>query len=137
MQDSQVTTLVKKGENMHPVIGKTFGGLTRAYYFRQLFFGFIFFAFYLFMISQSKNPQGAPIGALIIFIANTLLYPYSRFVYEGIAGFIFGNNVFFVNAILMLIVKLVTMLLCWSLAIFIAPIGLLYLYYHHTKNENQ
>jgi hypothetical protein len=25
------------------------------------------------------------------------------------------------------------MLLCWSMALFIAPVGLAYLYYHHSK----
>jgi len=50
-------------------------------------------------------------------------------------SFIMGRNVFFVNAILMLFVKLMTMLLCWALAIFIAPVGLAYLYYHHSKAE--
>lgn len=64
---------------------------------------------------------------------NTFLYPYSRFVYESIVSFIMGNNVFFVNAIFMVVVKIFTMLLCWSFAIFIAPIGLAYLYYHHSK----
>ncbi|WP_256857306.1 hypothetical protein [Xanthomonas axonopodis] len=66
---------------------------------------------------------------------NTLLYPYSRFVYESIVGYIMGGNVFFVNAILMLFVKLMTMAICWSFAIFIAPIGLLYLYVHHSQRS--
>jgi hypothetical protein len=70
---------------------------------------------------------------LLMLVLNTLLYPYSRFVYESVMDFIIGRNVFFVNAILMLAVKLMTMLLCWSLAIFVAPIGLAYLYYHHSK----
>jgi hypothetical protein len=35
----------------------------------------------------------------------------------------------------MLFVKVITMALCWCFAIFIAPIGLGYLYYHHSKAE--
>jgi hypothetical protein len=34
-------------------------------------------------------------------------------------------------------VKIFTMVICWACAIFIAPIGLAYLYYHHTKAEKQ
>jgi len=49
--------------------------------------------------------------------------------------FIFGENVFFVNAIFLLFTKFMTMLFCWGLAVFIAPIGLGYLYFYHTKNE--
>jgi hypothetical protein len=41
--------------------------------------------------------------------------------------------VFLTNALLLLFVKLVTMAICWSLAIFIAPVGLAYLYCHHSK----
>jgi hypothetical protein len=116
---------------MHTVIHKTFGGLSPQYYFRQLFFGLIVAAFVYFMSTQGGRSM--PIGMLLFTVISTLLYPYSRFVYETIIGFIMGENVFFVNAILMLIFKIFTMLLCWAFAIFVAPIGLAYLYYHHSK----
>lgn len=116
---------------MHPVIAKTFGGLSRPYYFRQLFFGVLFFAFITFMAAKSQH--GLSLGALLVALTNTLLYPYARFVYESVMGFIMGGNVFFANAFFMLFVKLMTMALCWAGAIFIAPIGLAYLYYHHSK----
>lgn len=111
---------------------KSFGGLDRAYYFRHLFFGAIICAIFVAMI---KNTYSAQNSFIIIFIAiNTLLYPYSRFVYESVINFILGENVFFVNAILLLFVKFMMMFLCWGFAIFIAPLGLIYLLYYHTKN---
>ena len=116
---------------MHPVLAKTFGGLTTQYYFRQLAFGLVFPAFIYFMTSKGANPL--QINMIIFMGVSTFLYPYSRFVYESIVNFIMGNNVFFVNALFMLFVKLMTMLLCWSFALFIAPIGLAYLYHHHSK----
>jgi hypothetical protein len=116
---------------MHPVIAKTFGGLSPQYYVRQFVFGMIFPAFIYFVTSRSPHP--IQIGMLVLLVVNTLLYPYSRFVYEGILGFIMGNSVFWGNAFFMLFVKLITMLLCWCFAIFIAPVGLAYLYYHHSK----
>lgn len=84
---------------------------------------------------MSKSTQGIAFGALFFVVVNTVLYPYARFVYESIVGFIIGENVFFVNAIFMMFVKVSTMAMCWAAAIFIAPIGLAYLYYHHSKNE--
>lgn len=78
-----------------------------------------------------------PIGILVFTIFSTLLYPYSRFVYESIIGFIMGENVFIVNAILMLFAKFFTMAMCWVFAIFVAPVGLAYLYYHHSKENAQ
>lgn len=116
-------------------IRKTFGGLSLSYYLRHFLFGLLIFA--LFIFAGVKHPKTGEwnIPVLTILIISQFLYPYARFVYESIIDYIFGNNVFFVNAILVLIVKLFTMILCYSFAIFIAPIGLIYLYFYHTKQE--
>jgi predicted membrane protein len=119
------------GEQMHPVISKTFGGLSTRYYIRHFIFGLAFPIFIFLMVNQGNRP--IQVSMWLLFLVNTLLYPYSRFVYESIVGFIVGENVFFVNAVLMLAVKVVTMALCWALAIFIAPLGLAYLYIHHSR----
>lgn len=120
---------------MHPVIAKTFGGLSAQYYVRQFLFGLIFPVLLLFMLSHLTTSNPVPFIAYALFAVNTLLYPYSRFVYESIVSYIMGGNVFFVNAILMLVVKLMTMAICWAAAILIAPIGLLYLYVHHSRRS--
>lgn len=119
---------------MHPIIQKTFGGLTRQYYTRQLFFGSLFLAFYLWFVFGTGHAGQQPAKAMILsawFVVNTLLYPYSRFVYESVVDFIVGSNVLFGNVFVMLFVKAITMALCWVFAIFIAPIGLGYLYYRN------
>ncbi|HHW7568648.1 TPA: hypothetical protein ACU21S_001991 [Mannheimia haemolytica] len=116
-------------------IRKTFGGLSLSYYLRHFLFGLLIFA--LFIFAGVKHPKTGEwnIPVLTILIISQFLYPYARFVYESIIDYIFGNNVFFANAILVLIVKLFTMILCYIFAIFIAPIGLIYLYFYHTKQE--
>jgi hypothetical protein len=121
---------------MHPVLTRTFGGLTPSYYFRHLFFGAILFVIYFALITHAANLDiGRLVTSVVVCGISTLLYPYSRFVYESVAGFIMGNNVFFVNAFLLLAVKLLTMLLCWGCAIFIAPIGLAYLYFFGQREQ--
>ncbi len=124
---------------MHPVIAKTFGGLSSQYYFRQLFFGFAFLVLLLSSMFHSQSRHPMPINffmfQVVLAVISTLLYPYSRYVYESVINFFMGNNVFFVNAFIMLFMKILTMLFCFSFAIFIAPIGLAYLYYHHSKNN--
>ncbi|KAF0803388.1 hypothetical protein A6D6_03727 [Alcanivorax xiamenensis] len=117
---------------MHPVLAKTFGGLNLQYYFRHFVFALIFPAIYIFMTMETGRP--ITLAVVAVCVVNTLLYPYARFVYESVVGFIFGDNVFLVNAFLLLFFKLVTMMFCWFLAIFIAPIGLIYLYIHHSRN---
>lgn len=121
---------------MHPIIQKTFGGLSKAYFFRQLFFGLAMSALLIF-VPISRADSSVPFFLILLAVLNALLYPYSRFVYESIVGFFMGDNVFFVNAIFMMCIKMFTMVLCWGFAIFIAPIGLLYLYFHHSKQEQE
>ncbi|WP_257971065.1 hypothetical protein, partial [Vibrio parahaemolyticus] len=100
----------------------TFGGLKTSYLVRQYIFGALIAA--VFFSAATKNGQELSIATIAVFTVNTLLYPYSRFVYERIVEFVMGNNVFFVNAVLMLTVKAFTMVLCWAAAIFVAPLGL-------------
>jgi len=118
---------------MQSFLSKTICGLTASYYLRQLFFGVLVAAFFIFM--KSRAPSGIDFANVALSIASALLYPYSRFVYESIVGFVLGTNVFYVNAGLMLGVKFITMFICWFLAVFIAPLGLLYLYWYHSRHQ--
>ncbi|ODN63860.1 hypothetical protein BA763_22160, partial [Burkholderia cenocepacia] len=100
---------------MNSIITRSFGGLTRPYYIRNFLFSLIFPTVFIFISSFGK--EGLPGGLLalvLIFMAvSCLLYPYSRFVYESVVNYIVGRNMFFVNAALMLVVKFMTMFLCW------------------------
>jgi hypothetical protein len=116
---------------LHAVITKTFGGLSAKYYVRNFLFGLIFpIAIYFLRGSTETQISGIMFFFLVI---NTILYPYSRFVYENVIRFIVGNNIFLVNVFLMLIVKLITMALYWVFAVVIAPVGLIYLYFQHSR----
>jgi hypothetical protein len=113
---------------MHPVLAKSFGGLPPRYYVRQFLFG-LFFPVILFLTStHGKALLALPVHLQVILAINTLLYPYSRFVYESVVGYIVGDNAFAFPVIIFGATKLFTMLLCWAFAIFIAPIGLVWLY---------
>ena len=116
---------------MLPFIAKTFGGLSKEYYFRQFLFGLLFFAFFTFLVF--KAPNGPAIQPLIFFVVNLILYPYSRFVYESLVGFVMGRNIFIIPIFLMLFVKMITMMICFMFAVFIAPFGLAYLYFRHSR----
>jgi len=118
---------------MNKILSKAFGGLSKEYYFRQLFFALLFPIFFYFVATSSPKEMATPYAIIAVFSINTLLYPYSRFVYEKVVGFVLDENTFFVNALLMLIVKAFTMTICWTMAVFIAPVGLIYLYFCHSK----
>lgn len=118
---------------MRSFLSKTFGGLTTSYYIRQLIFGSLFAVLILSIAAHGPTGLMGKPGLIVMSIICTLLYPYSRFVYENVVGYVMGENVFFVNALLMLWVKCFTMAICWAFAIFIAPVGLAYLYWHNRR----
>ncbi|WP_060825641.1 hypothetical protein [Sulfurospirillum cavolei] len=118
---------------MQDFINKTFKGLNTAYYVRHFIFGIVIAI--VFVSALSNGFKHFSFGFIFSAVLNTFLYPYARFVYESVVGYIFGNNVFFVNMILLLTLKIISMMICWTLAIFIAPLGLGYLYFYHSKNS--
>lgn len=113
-------------------LARTLRGLNPSYFYRQLFFGALIGALWLWMVFKAN--ADAPNAALftvtvILGVVNTLLYPFARFAYETIMDFIIGSNMFIVNAMLLLMVKLFTMVMCWAFAFFVAPVGLLILFF--------
>ncbi|MCE8020202.1 hypothetical protein HOP51_08780 [Halomonas sp. MCCC 1A11036] len=119
---------------MRHFIATTFGGLSLRYFLRQLFFGIGMSVLIVFAITQGDGQ--IRMDQLLLLTVNALLYPYSRFIYEQAVGFLLGDNVFFVNAVMLLVVKIFTMTLCWSFAIFIAPLGLAYLFFYHRRAQS-
>ena len=119
---------------MESFLRKTFGGLSKQYFFRQLFFGAVMLLLftYPYLSDDSLVPDKLLIAALVV---NTLLYPYARFVYETIIDFILGNNSFLVNGIFFIFVKILTMFMCWLFALLLAPVGLVFLYFKNARLE--
>ncbi len=120
---------------MNELVAKTLGGLSKEYYIRQFLFGLALSGIMLFMLMQREGDM--PWYIFMLGIVNMFLYPYSRFVYESIVNYIMGDNVFFVNLVVIFFAKIITMIMCLQFAWVIAPFGLAYLYYYHNKEENQ
>ena len=118
---------------MNNIFSKTFGGLSKSYFLRQLFFGAAIGIIAIAMLDKAGSGAGASIWGYLWVAVSIALYPYSRFVYESVVSFILGENVFYMNAILMLGAKIFTMYLCFMFAPVAAPLGLAYLYFYHSK----
>ena len=116
---------------MRDLFDRTFAGLSREYLLRQYFLALLLGGSLMYLIATSNNVH--KVSNLIIMSISTLLYPYSRYVYERIANFIVGENQFIVNPLWFFGVKIVTIIGCWALAIFIAPVGLIWLYFLNAK----
>ena len=120
--------------------------MDKAYYFRNLFFALILAGIFVAIqyssyemlakrnVATSVEANAANIVMYIYIAISALLYPYARFVYESIVNFIMGDNVFFINAFVLLAWKFMIMMMLLLFAIFIAPVGLSYLWYYHNKN---
>ncbi|PKU26140.1 hypothetical protein [Telmatospirillum siberiense] len=121
---------------MRSVIAKTFGGLSAYYYFRQFVFALIFPGIFILILVNCPHPPTVTPHAWLVVVANTLLYPYSRFAYEGLVSFILGRNKFYMNALVLLLFKFLTMWMCWFVAVFIAPAGLIFLYVYHSRSPD-
>jgi len=117
---------------MLPIIRKSIAGMAPNLYLRHFLFACLFlFLFVMVSVSSGKTP----VGIWLLMIVNTVLYPYSRFTYEGVVGYIVGDNHFLVDGVLFIAMKIASMLMCWFLAVFIAPIGLLYLYLSYSRRD--
>lgn len=95
--------------------------LPKEVYFRHLVFGSVLAIAQIALFTCLFSINW---GWSIWLIGNVFIYPYSRFVYESVFNFIIGDNLFFVNAVTLLVWKVITMYFCLGLAVFIAPIGL-------------
>lgn len=120
------------GRPMNKMIAMAFGGLNKPYYMRQLVFGIILGLVYA---AGKWRTDSLDLVELLVAIISTLLYPYSRFVYESVVGFFLGRNVLVTSGLIMMLLKVWIMIACWFLAIFIAPVGLAYLYWHHSRAQ--
>ncbi len=112
---------------INPILRKTFGGLSLDYYFRHLIFSLFLTILFIFLVEEYS------IELFAFSFFNTFLYPYSRFAYRSSINHLSGNQGLIINPFLILVIKFFTMLLCWSLALFIAPMGLLFLFLYHTQ----
>lgn len=120
---------------MRSIYRDTILGLNKKYFFRQFFFGFLMFILIMLSVIYTNEFKNTEFSIVVISIISTFLYPYSRFVYESVVNFIRGNNVIYVSFLYLLVGKFITISMCWIFSIFLAPIGLVYLYFHHSSRS--
>lgn len=93
--------------------------MTTHYYMRQLMFACALFAFAC--TTQGKHLTSATFAFLT---ASTLLYPFAKYLYDSMMGFLMGNNLFILPAVPHLIIKGMMVLLLWFGALLFAPFGI-------------
>ncbi len=108
---------------------RIFGGVQPSYIVRSYLIGLIFFALIVGMALSAETKNGTPIGLIVFAVLNTLLFPFAKLIWDELRNLAFGNNVIFMNAIFLFMLKWFVNAMLWAFAIFVAPIGILYLWF--------
>lgn len=129
----------------------SFGGLAAGFYIRHLIFGVLvsvcvvvtstlLLKFVLPLLSE-PNPYFHQVTSILRFIVKesqptpslgvilfTALYPYSRFAFGRVMGFLTGSHQMLMPLKTIVVFGLIKTLLCWFLIPVLAPVGLLTLF---------
>ena len=114
------------------ILQKTFGGLGWSAYLTGLFLAMIPAGIFVALLNSSDSSQLDNPFMYVYIAISVLLYPYAAFVYASIVDFIMGDDAFVINVFVYFAWQIMIMMLLFIFAIFIAPIGLLYLWYDNT-----
>jgi len=60
---------------------------------------------------------------------NTLVFPFAKIVWDALKGFVLGETIIVQSVAVMFVGKYMVNGILWTLAIFVAPIGVTYLLY--------
>lgn len=104
---------------------RTFGALKPAFLFRSYVISGIIFA----LIVMTVHP---PVGATIVYVADAVLFPFSLFVWTELKAALSGDGAWILHGpliIVLYVAKFVVTVALWAFAIFVAPVGLLYLWF--------
>ena len=115
---------------MPDFIMRLFGALTRQYYWRQFVFASFISSFICYSLFRGSSSQR---WIIPLVVANTFLYPYSRFVWDSCSEFLFGRNIVFFPVFFWLWMKLLSIGISYQGASVFGSIGLIYLYFKNPR----
>ncbi len=110
---------------------RIFGAVQPSYLIRAYAIGVVFFGFFVFLAfsAATRNPASSPYGMVALMLANLLFFPFSKLVFDEIKRVMMGDNILIVHIVVAMTAKLFINLLLFGLAIFIAPLGIIYLWF--------
>lgn len=109
-------------------LSRILGVVDRTYLVRAYAIGFAISGGFMYMAMQSPEWTGFRFDNFAYFALSILLFPFSKLVYDELKRVALGNNVLVMNAMVMLVAKLLINVTLFGAAMFIAPVGVLYLW---------
>lgn len=110
---------------------RTIGALQPAYVIRAYVIGFVLLGLVAWVRFHAPDNHGETDRylSLAYLFTCSLLFPFAKLVWDELRDLALGGNVFFINGLIALILKVFINGLLWAFAVFIAPIGFLYLWF--------
>ena len=108
---------------------RIFRGIDKQYMVRAYILGAIFYAIMLTFAFAGHKPA-AQSAVLVVFGGIcTLLFPFAKLVWDQLKTMALGQTVLILPIIFLYPAKILVNALLWSLALFIAPFGMAYIWF--------
>jgi uncharacterized SAM-binding protein YcdF (DUF218 family) len=132
---------------MNTFAASVFSSLNRRWLYRAYFIGVLLFGLNVGLLAMMLQDPNTPtkheppvvIAFVVLSVVNTVLFPFAKLAWDNTRDFILGGTVLVSNAAFLFIGKLFVNMVLWSLAIFIAPVGIVHLWFSQraTRRDQQ
>ncbi len=125
-------------KSIYYFIRKMFDGIDTTYLFKSYFFAALVFSFFLFSIFYVSEGSNVSIFFLMFLALSFFLFPFATIAWDDLITTLMSGHVLILPLPIMLIWKLVKIFTLFMFAIFIAPLGIIYIYFakgHHRKMQ--
>ncbi|PRA79580.1 hypothetical protein CQ054_21530 [Ochrobactrum sp. MYb29] len=117
---------------MTNIIKRTFGSVRIAYLIRSYLIALVFSLMVIFAASHTEpgpSKNSLLVAMILLSLLNSILFPFSKILWEGLRNFLIGNNEIWSPVPVIVLQKLFVNSGLWCFSIFIAPFGILYLWF--------
>lgn len=108
---------------------RIFGGLNRAYMIRAYLIAALFFALIVTLTLQGNKANSERAIIFTYFGLCVLLFPFAKLVWDALKGLVFGETIFILPVLFLYPAKLVVNLFLYCFALFVAPFGMIYIWF--------
>lgn len=108
---------------------RIFGGISTQYMVRAYIIGAVIYALMIFISLQGEKDMATQSVVLAYFGLCTLLFPFAKLVWDQLKGLVLGETFLILPIIFLYSAKLIVNLVLFSFAVFIAPFGIVFIWF--------
>lgn len=111
------------------------GELDSDYLRRNYIIGGSWGAFFILSLVSSSEDNMFTLAAVLYFSLCIYLFPFAAYVWDGIVNVVLGDTVIFLPLLIMLMWKTTKVGMLFTFAVFVAPLGIVYLLFQQKKRS--